>query len=226
MLGPWIKANCKWSHRKCQEWTLTLGISELTWTGMGKFNSDDHYIYYCGQESLRRSGVALMSTKESRMQYLGANSKMTEWSLFISKANHSVSQQFKSMPQSVMLKKLKLNGNDILFIIWEWNAKVGNPEIPGATGKFGLGVQNEAGQRLAEFCQENELSIANTLFQQHKGGLYTCRSPNSQCQNKIDFVLCIQRWRSSIQSAKTRAGADWGSDHELHIAKFRLKLKK
>jgi len=101
-----------------------------------------------------------------------------------------------------------LNGNDILFIIWEWNAKVGNPEIPGATGKFGLGVQNEAGQRLAEFCQENELSIANTLFQQHKGGLYTCRSPNSQCQNKIDFVLCIQRWRSSIQSAKTRAGAD------------------
>ena len=203
-----------------------LGISELKWTGKGKFNSDDHCIYYCGQESLRRSGVAFMSTKESRMQYLGANSKMTEWSLFISKANHSVSQQSKSMPQPVMLKKLKLNGKDVLFIIREWNAKVGNQEIPAATGKFGLGVQNEAGQRLVEFCQENELFIANTLFQQHKRELYTCRSPDSQCQNQIDFVLCIQRWRSSIQSAKTRAGADWESDHELHIAKFRLKLKK
>ena len=66
-----------------------LGISELKWTGMGEFNSDDHYVYYCGQESLRRNGVALIVTKESEMQYLGAISKMTEWSLFISKANCS-----------------------------------------------------------------------------------------------------------------------------------------
>ena len=97
---------------------------------------------------------------------------------------------------------------DVLFIMGDWNAKVGSQETPGVTGKFGPGIQNEAGQRLIEVCQENALVIANTLFQQHKGGLYTCRSPNSQCQNKIDFVLCIQRWRSSIQSAKTRAGAD------------------
>ena len=69
-----------------------LGISELKWTGMGEFNSDDHYIYYCGQESLRRNGVAIRSTKESEMQYLDAISKMTESSLFISKANHSISQ--------------------------------------------------------------------------------------------------------------------------------------
>ena len=66
-----------------------LGISELKWTRMGEFNSDDHYVYYCGQESLRRNGVALIVTKESEMQYLGAISKMTEWSLFISKANCS-----------------------------------------------------------------------------------------------------------------------------------------
>ena len=69
-----------------------LGISELKWTGMGEFNSDDHYIYYCGQESLRRNGVATWSTKESEMQYLGAISKMTEWSLFVSMANHSITQ--------------------------------------------------------------------------------------------------------------------------------------
>ena len=69
-----------------------LEISEVRWTGMGEFNSDDHYIYYHGQKSLRRNGVATVSTKESKMQYLDAISKMTEWSLFISKANHSMSQ--------------------------------------------------------------------------------------------------------------------------------------
>ena len=62
---------------------------------------------------------------------------------------------------------------DVLFIIGDWNAKVGSQEIPGKTGKFGLGVQNEAGQRLTEFCQENALLIANTLFQKHKRRLYT-----------------------------------------------------
>ena len=112
------------------------------------------------------------------------------------------------------------------FIIGEWNAKIRNQETPGVTGKFGLGVQNEAGQRLTEFCKENALVIANTLFQQHKRRLYTWTSQDGQYQNQIDYILCSQRWRSSIQPAKTRLGADSGSDHELLIVKFRLKLKK
>ena len=115
---------------------------------------------------------------------------------------------------------------DVLFIIADWNAKVGSQETPGVTGKFGLGIWNEAGQKLIEFCQENALVIANTLFQQHKRRLYTWTSADGQHQNQIDYILCSQRWRSSIQSAKTRLGADCGSDHELLIAKFRLKLKK
>ena len=92
-------------------------------------------------------------------------------------------------------------------------------------GKFGLGVQNEAGQRLIEFCQENKLVIANTLFQQHKRRLHRWTSPDGQ-YNQIDYILCSQRWRSSIQSAKARLRAECGSDYELLIAKFRLKLKK
>ena len=115
---------------------------------------------------------------------------------------------------------------DVLFIIGDWNAKVGSQETPGVTGKFGFGVQNEAGQRLIKFCQENTLVIANTLFQQHKRSLYTWTSPDGQHRNQIDYILCSQRWRSSIQSAKTRPGADRGSDHELLIPKLRLKLKK
>ena len=82
--------------------------------------------------------------------------------------------------------------------------KVESKEIPGGTSKFGLGVQNEAGQRLTEFCQENMLVIAYTLFQQHKRGLYTRTSPDGQYQNLIDYILGRLRWKSSVQSAKTR----------------------
>ena len=115
---------------------------------------------------------------------------------------------------------------DVLFIIGDWNAKVGSQETPRVTGKFGLGIRNEAGQRLIEFCQENTLVIANTLFQQHKRRLYTWTSPDDQYRNQTDYLLCSQKWRSSIQSAKTRPGADCGKDHEFLIVRFRLKLKK
>ena len=87
---------------------------------------------------------------------------------------------------------------DVLFIIGNWNAKVGSQETPGVTGKFGLGTQNEAGQRLIEFCQENTLVIVKTIFQQQKRRLYTWTSPEGQHQNQIDYILCSQRRRSSI----------------------------
>ena len=163
-----------------------LGISKLKWTGMGEFNSDDHYIYYCGQESLRRYGVAIMVNKRVQSAVLGCNLKN----------NRMISVHFQGKPfkfmvtqvyaPTVMLKKLKLNGSmnlqdlfeltpqkDVHSITGDWNAKVGSQEIPGVTGKFGLVVQNASGQRLTEFCQENALAIANTLFQQHKRRLYT-----------------------------------------------------
>ena len=91
---------------------------------------------------------------------------------------------------------------DILSIIGDWNAKVESQEIPGETGKFGLGIRNEAGQRLTEFCQDNALVIANTLFQQHKRRLYTWTSPDGQHRNQIDYILCSKRWRSSISSVQ------------------------
>ena len=109
------------------------------------------------------------------------------------------------MPQPVTLKKLKLNGSmnlqdlleltpkkDVLFIIGDWNAKVGSQETPGVTGRFGLGVQNEAGQRLIEFFQEKALVLANTLIQQHKKRVYTCTSPDGRHRNQIDYILCSQ----------------------------------
>ena len=81
---------------------------------------------------------------------------------------------------------------DVLFITGDCNAKLGSEETPGVTGKFGLGVRNEVGQRLIEFCQENALVIANTLFQQHQGRLYTWTSPDVQHRNQIDYILLFQ----------------------------------
>ena len=129
------------------------------------------------------------------------------------------SHLFQNFPQFIVIHTVK--GLGIVN-----NAKVGSQETLGVTGKFGLGMQKEAGQRLIEFCQENALVIANTLFQQHKRRLYTWTSQDGQHRNQIDYILCSQRWRSSIQSAKTKLRADCGSDHDLLIDKFRRKFKK
>ena len=138
-----------------------LGISELKWTGMGDFNSDDHYIYYCGQESLRRNGVAIMVNKRVQNAVLGCNLKN----------NRMISVHFQGKPFNIIVIQvyaptssseeaevewfyedlqdlLELTSKkDVLFIIGGWNAKVGSQETPGVTGKFGLRRQNEAGQR-------------------------------------------------------------------------------
>ena len=95
---------------------------------------------------------------------------------------------------------------DVLFIIGDWKAKVGSQETPGLTGKFGLGMWNEAGQRLTEFCQENTLVTANTLFQQLTRRLYAWTSPNGQYQNHIDYILCSQKWRIyTVSKKRTRS---------------------
>ena len=207
---------------------------------MGEVNSDDHYIYYCGQESLRRNGVAIIVKKRVQNVVLGSNLKndtmisvhfqgkpfsITVIQVYAPASNAEeaeVEWYYEDLQDILELTPKK----DVFFIIGDWNAKVGSQETSGVTGKFGFGVQKEAGQKLIEFCQENALVITNTLFQQHKRRLYTWTSSDGQYRNQIDYILCSQRWRSSIQSAKTRPGADCGSDHELLIAQFRLKVKK
>ena len=168
-----------------------LGISELKWTGMGEFNSDDHYIYYCGQEPLRRNGVAIMVNKRVRNAVLGCslkNDRMISVHLQGKPFNITVIQVYAPTSNAEEAEVewfcedlqglLELTPKkDVLFIIVDWNAKVGSQKTPG---KFGLGMRNEAGQRLIEFCQENALVTENTLFQQHKRKLYTWTSPDGQ----------------------------------------------
>ena len=177
-----------------------LGICKLKWTGVGELNSTDHYIYYCGQESLRRNGVAIIVNKRIQNAVLGCNLKnnrmisvyfqgkpfnitVIQVSAPTSNAEEAEVEQFYEDLQDLLELTPPKN---ILFIIGDWNKKVGSQEIPGVIGKFGLGIQSEAGQRLIEFCQENALVIANTLFQQHKRRLYTQTSPDGQYCNQTD----------------------------------------
>ena len=167
-----------------------------------------------------------MQSQNDRMisvHFQGKPFNITIMQVYALTSNTEQAEQFYDDLQDLLELTPK---KDVLFNIGDWNVQEGIQEIPGVTSKFGLGVQNEAGQRLTEFCQENVLVIANTLFQQHKRRLYTWTSPDGQHQNQIDYIFCSQRWRSSIQSAKTRLGADCGSNNEFLIAKFRLKLKK
>ena len=214
-----------------------LGISELKWMWIGIFNSDDHYIYCCGQEFLRRNGVALRVNKSRKCNTwlqsqkcqngLGSLPRQTiqHHSNPSLCPNHRHQKSWNWAVLWRLTRPFRTNTKKICpFCHRGWNAKVRSQEIPGVTGKFGLGVQNKAGKRLTEIFQENSLVIANTLFQQHKRWLYTWTSPDGQY--RFDYILYSLRWRSSIQSAKARPGAHCGSDHELLIAKFIYKLKK
>ena len=160
-----------------------LGIRELKWIGMGEFNSDDHYIYYCGQESLRRNGVTIIDNKRVQNAVLGCNLKNDRMvsvgfqgklfnimviQVYAPTSNAEVEWFAEDLQDLLELRPQK----DVFFIIGDWNAKIRSQETPTVTGKFGLGIWSEAGQRLTEFCQENTLVIANTLFQQHKRRLH------------------------------------------------------
>ena len=143
-----------------------LGISELKWTGMGEFHSDDHYIYYCEQESLRRNGVGIMVNKRVRNAVLGCNLKndrmisirfqgkpfnITVIQVYAPTSNAEEAEVERFYEDLLELTPKK----EVFFIIGDWNAKVGSQETPGVTGKFGLGVQNEEGQRLIDLPRES-----------------------------------------------------------------------
>ena len=204
-----------------------LGISELKWTEMGEFNSNDHYIYYCRQESLIRNGVAIMVNKRVRNAVLGCNLKK----------DRMISLHFQGKPlNSTVIQVYAPTSNteeaevewfcedlqdlleltpkkDVLFITGDWNAKVGSQETPGVTGKFSVGVQNETGQRLIEFCQEN---IVNTLFQQHKRRLYTWTSPDGQHRNRL-IIFFAAKIGEALYSQKKQ-------DQELAVAQIMNSL--
>ena len=196
-----------------------LGISELKWTGMGEFYSDDHHIYYCGQESLSRNGVAIMVNKRVWKAVLGCNLKN----------DRRISVRFQGKPFNITVIQvyaLTSNGEeaeverfyedlqdlleltpkkDVLFIIGDWNAKVGSQETPGITGKFGRGVQNESGQRPKVLPREHTGHSKHPLPTTQEKTLHLDITRWST--PKSDWLYSLQPDGEALYSSKNKIGS-------------------
>ena len=219
-----------------------LGVSELWWLGQGRFTSDDgNMVVYSGRDSgRRRKGVAFIvekTTAKSVIGYNPINERVMTLRLQGNPVNISVMQvyaptseapeseivEFYEMVQGVLDNIPK---QDLLVVLGDWNAIIGKSfEASDVVGKHGLGTRNERGDRLYEFCMANKLVVGNTLFQHHPRRLWTWSSPGDRTRNQIDFIIVQKRWRSTLQNVRTRPSAECGSDHQLLVAKLKVRLK-
>lgn len=217
-----------------------LGISEMRWTQSGHFRSNEHWVYFSGNEAQRRNGVAFILNKRIshtvlkynaisdraisiRLQGTPVNITIIQVYAPTADAEDEDIEQFYNQVQDEIDRTSR---QDLLIFMGDLNAKVGQGKHGNITGRFGLGERNEAGDRLIDFCTTNQLSITNTFYQHHKRRLYTWTAPNGVYKNQIDYICVCQRWKSSIMAVKTKPGADCGTDHELLTCKLKMKLRK
>jgi exonuclease III len=217
-----------------------LGISEMRWIGKGYFQSGKYRIYYSGHEELRKNGVAFIVGQDMANSVLGynpVNDRILMMRLQGKPVNITLIQvyaptaadeeeeheRFYSVLQEVIEAVSK---GDVLIVMGDLNAKIGKDGESRAAGKWGLGQRNEAGNRLIMFCEGNDLKVMNTWFQLPERRLYTWTSPGGEYRNQIDYIMVGNRWASAIQAVNTLPGADCGTDHELLVAKLKVKLKK
>ena len=217
-----------------------LGISELKWTGLGYFKSDDYTIYDSGHEKQRKNGVALIIQKDTAktvISYNVVNDRLISVRLRGAPYNMTIIQvyapttdaeeeEMERFYDQVQTEIDNICKQDALILLGDWNAKVGKGREREVVGQYGLGNRNETGERLIDFCEYNSFYIVNTFYNQPNRRLYTWTSPDGTYRNQIDYIIGRKRWKSSIVTAKTWPGADCGTDHELLMCKFRMKLKK
>ena len=187
-----------------------LGVSEMKWTGMGHFKSDNHEVYYCGQDAQRRNGVASICTDEIRRCVMGFNpvikksDRIATIRLQCKPVNMTVlhvyaptstaeDEEMEELYEKVQHVVDEIPRGDVLYVIGDWNVKVGQDETTGTIGKCGLGERNERGDQLVEFCSRNDLQIMNIFFKLHARRLYTWGSPDQTTRNQIDYIICKTR---------------------------------
>ncbi|XP_067124015.1 craniofacial development protein 2-like [Centruroides vittatus] len=215
-----------------------LGVSELHWKGDGFFQSDDHTVYFSGKDNIRRESVAFIVNKKvvrcisgynasnERIILIKINSKPMNINFIqvyvptIDSTEEEVEAFYNKLHNTIKTIPRK----EMFYVLGDFNAKVGTVEEPLTVEKHGLGERNKAGDCLIQFCLENDMIIMNTIFKQHKRHLYTWTSPSGQYRDQIDYVLCQKEWRSSITVVKTLSGTDCNSDHQLLMAKMKLRL--
>lgn len=229
---------------KRYRWDI-IGLAEVRWTGFGEVTTDEgHKIWYSGDSTKHQHGVAFIVSKEAVKTVISCTPISCRLiSIRISAKPHNITaiqvyapttdhdddevEAFYDQLDNIIAKVPK---KDILIVMGDWNAKIGPDAYQhwaGTVGKFGHGETNDRGFRLLEFAQSHRLTIANTLHPHKKSRTTTWHSPNGLVHNQIDYILMPQRYKSSINKAKTRAfpGADVGSDHDLVLTRLKLKLK-
>ena len=214
------------------------GISEMRWPESGDFWSGNYRIIHTGSGSGNKTGVGIILNKKagrSVRDYIQYSDRIVMVRLESKPVNTVIIQVY--MPTSAhsddeieevysdleeVLKFVK--GNENLIILGDWNAVIGEEEERGITGKYGLGTRNERDNRLIEFCNSNKLTIANTLFKNHKRRRYTWKMPGDIGRYQIDYIMVRQRFKNQVKDCRSYPGPDIDSDHTLVMMKYKLKF--
>lgn len=230
--------NCKARSGICKHCNAWCLWTKMDWNG--HFQSDDYKVFYSGNDRLRRNRVALM-LKQDVADAVRGSAARSDWIITIrllgKSTNITIIQVYapttdaeendiESFDANIQEEIDHTSKQDMLIITGDWYAKVGNKATLNVIRKFGLEVRNEARDQLEDFWEANNLCIANTCFKQPNRQLSTWTSPDGQNRNQIDNVIGSRRWRSYILSAKTRPGADCGTDHKWFRSNIRVELKK
>ena len=222
-----------------------LGISEMRWPGSGDIWVDEHRVFYSGGESSQhRNGVGFIVSKgvaqavasfvplSDRVALLRIHANPVEINLIqvyaptMAATDQQIEEFYGQLDKAIRLTKK----NEIVMIMGDFNSKIGKGRMFDVVGEHGLGVRNERGDRLLQFCQEEAMVITNTFFKLPKRRLYTWRSPADQpgniVRNQIDFIMINKRFRNFVASCKTYPGADVPSDHNLLLTEVGFRPKK
>lgn len=222
-----------------------LGCSETRWPDSGHCIVDEYHIYFSGDSTTRnKNGVAMILNNQTnatvkgfipisdRVALIKIKAKPFDLNIIQSYAPTSESneQEIENFYEQLRAALKHTKKEEINIIMGDMNAKIGQGKVEDVVGDFGLGVRNERGERLIEFCQEMDITIMNTFFKLPLRRLYTWRSPADNnhriVRNQIDFVMINRKYRNAITSCKTYPGADIPSDHNLLLARTKLRLKK
>ena len=218
-----------------------LGLAEVRWTESGKVSKKDVVFYYSGGDK-HQHGVGIMLKKKyegavngfwpvsDRVVMIRIDGKPFDIVIIQvyapTSAGHS-DEEVEEYYQDIKKAIDQIKKTDILIVMGDKNAKIGKGKVDDVVGEYGLGERNERGDRLIQFCQENNLIVANTFYQHPNRHLYTWKSPGDRHRNQIDYIMIAKRYRNSIKNVKTYPGADMGigCDHNLLIAKINIKMK-
>ena len=216
-----------------------LGLSEVRWKGQGSTKTGNKTLIYSGGQTHER-GVGILfdeTTAKSIKGFWGVSDRVIVAKLegkpfdigiiqvYAPTSEHD-NEEVETFYEELDKAIKQLKSQDVKIVMGDFNAKVGDTRVEDIVGPWGLGKENERGERLIEWCRKHNFMISNTWFENHPRRRYTWKSPGDRTRNQIDFILVQKRFRNAIKSAKTLPGADCDSDHIPVMCKMQIKLKK